>query len=91
MRRAAARMPARRALPIRLVDLSCKTAVSRHEREYGRLRMESARQRVMPGDIAAVIGAHDRALHLLPIGNQIAGLLAIMLVMVGSTCLLFGG
>jgi hypothetical protein len=50
---------------------------------------------VVAGHIAGVIAAHDRALRLLPVGHQLTGQLAMMLVMVGYTFtglyLLFGG
>jgi hypothetical protein len=50
---------------------------------------------VVAGHIAAVIAAHDKALRLLPVGHQLTGQLAMMLVMVGYTFtglyLLFGG
>lgn len=43
----------------------------------------------------AVIAAHDKALHVLPVRHQIIGQLAMMLTMVGYTFLglylLFGG
>ena len=50
---------------------------------------------VVAGHVSGVIAAHDRALRLLPVGHQLTGQLAMMLVMVGYTFaglyLLFGG
>ena len=50
---------------------------------------------VVAGHIAAVVAAHDKALRLLPQGQQLTAQLAMMLVMVGYTFtglyLLFGG
>ncbi|MGH3678158.1 MAG: hypothetical protein ACRDU5_20970 [Mycobacterium sp.] len=50
---------------------------------------------VVAGHVAGVLAAHDRAVRVLPAGNQLTGQLAMMLVMVGYTFtglyLLFGG
>jgi len=50
---------------------------------------------VVVGHVVAVIAAHDQAVRLLPVGHQLSGQLAMMLVMVAYTLtglyLLFGG
>jgi hypothetical protein len=50
---------------------------------------------VPTGGLAGVVAAHDRALRLLPVGHQLTGQLAMMLVILGypftGLHLLFGG
>jgi len=50
---------------------------------------------VVVGHVVAVIAAHDQALRVIPVGHQLTGQLAMMLVMVAYTLtglyLLFGG
>ena len=50
---------------------------------------------VVLGHVVAVISAHDQALRVIPVGHQLSGQLAMMLVMVAYTLtglyLLFGG
>ncbi len=49
----------------------------------------------MVGHVVGVVAAHDQALRVIPVGHQLSGQLAMMLVMVGYTLsglyLLFGG
>ena len=50
---------------------------------------------VVVGHVIGVVAAHDQALRVIPVGHQLTGQLAMMLVMVGYTLaglyLLFGG